>query len=110
MDPSHAGGEARGTEIFCTLLKFILPRVLIAHGAGTSEILSKILGSHIPKPTVPPSSVMFTNAGEMTVFVIPSLAPPAWNTWHSNAASHLQDVARAVASELSTAHPAMLRL
>ncbi len=96
----HTGGTDIGSEIFLTLLDFIKPRVLIAHGAGTCKALGKLLNTALPALPTEPASVVFTVVGATTVFVVPSLAPPKWNTWQNWADEHLGNVALAVAGAL----------
>ncbi len=98
--PEHKGGSSRGTEIFRELLRFVQPKVLIAHGAGTAGSLSRLLGVALPAPpktlTIPQATVL----GDLTVFVIPSLAPPMWNQWSKWADPYLTNVVRSAASAL----------
>lgn len=89
----HAGGSARGQLLFKFLLASIKPRVLIVHGAGASKTLASFLGVELasePRLGDPPSR---TELDGMDVFVIPSLAPPAWNRWCPWAEEHLHAVA-----------------
>lgn len=105
----HTGGRKRGSEIFTTLLDLIRPPVLIAHGAGTHKELAGMLDVTLPDaPESLTDGVRSTRvesrlAGERyttTVFVLPSLAPPAFNRWSGWAREHLDAVALAVATEL----------
>jgi len=77
----HRGGAARGTELFTGLLNFIRPRVVIAHGAGTVADLARVLKTE--KFSVPdgPAKVCFHDVDKLRIYPIPSLAPPAWNSW-----------------------------
>ena len=96
----HRGCSVRGTEIFQTLLHFVRPRVLVAHGAGTRETLSVLLGEAlppVPKEHDEPEPVIVNS---LKIFVIPSLAPPQWNQWQGWASPYLDKVARAAASAL----------
>ena len=96
----HLGGKERGTEIFRTLLEVVKPKVLIAHGAGAAKDLSTLLETPLPSvPTVPGMTARAT-AGDMAVWVIPSLAPPKWNSWMRWADEHLDFVCREVAAHL----------
>lgn len=88
----HVGGAARGTEIFKLLVHLIKPQVLIAHGADTSRKLGKLLGYLLPAPPLEPGAPRPTEVGSMTVFVIPSLAPPASNKWSIWCHEHLSAV------------------
>jgi hypothetical protein len=90
----NAGGSERGTEIFRALLHFIRPRVVIAHGAGTRATLSKILGVPLPSTPDAPSEPKVTVVGDISVIVIPSLAPPEWNKWASWSDRYLDAVAK----------------
>lgn len=99
--PAHRGGAARGREIFRALLSIIKPRVLIAHGGGTASDLSGILGLTLPRPPSGPTKPVEVAVSGVTVFVIPSLAPPAWNRWMRWAPDHLDQVCRRVAVHLA---------
>ena len=89
----HSGGELRGKRIFAALLDEIRPPVLLAHGARTRKELAKALQCALRElPELPrgpddeiPSRLIETNIGvrgyRAHVFLIPSLAPPAWDTW-----------------------------
>lgn len=111
----HDGGRQRGTEIFTALLDVIRPAVLIAHGSGTHRDLARLLG--VALPAAPESAGAAGGAlrvharlargpYDVIVYVIPSLAPPAFNRWASWAADHLHAMARAVATHLGDDDPA----
>ncbi len=69
-----------GTGIFIWLCNRIGPKVIIVHGSGARKVLAKI------------------DVGKAEVVKMPSLAPPAYNTWHKNSEQLMNDVvARAVA-------------
>jgi hypothetical protein len=93
----HAGGKQRGREIFRTLLRFIKPKVLIAHGADTRRLLSDVVEAPLPDPPEsdgPPSAASVSSrAFDGLIIVVPSLAPPAYNKWASWAPTHLERVA-----------------
>jgi len=71
---------------------------LIAHGAGTCKTLSQLLGSALPPQPSAPGQPVSVQVGAMTLFLVPSLAPPKWNTWQGWADEHLRGVALAVAA------------
>ena len=96
----HVGGRDKGTEIFQTLLRFIKPKVLIAHGAGTRAELSKVLSVKLPEVPISPMPPQFTVIGELTICIIPSLAPPKWNSWCRWAPTYLGEVAAAVSRQI----------
>jgi hypothetical protein len=98
--PQHTGGTVRGTDIFRTLLHFVKPRVLVAHGSGTRDTLAQLLGAPLPAPPTTSTEPLATVVEGMKVFVIPSLAPPQWNQWSGWAESYLAKVAKAAASAL----------
>jgi hypothetical protein len=98
--PEHRGGAPRGTEIFQALLHFVRPKVLIAHGTGTRNTLATLLGASLPAPPAENSDPHPAIVGDMTVFIVPSLAPPQWNRWHGWAEQYLAKVAKAAASAL----------
>jgi hypothetical protein len=93
--PTHTGGTARGMELFCRLLEFVEPEVLIAHGSGTKAILERLLSQPLPAPPSELAEPESTDANGMKVFVIPSLAPPKWNQWCGWADAYLTKVAKA---------------
>jgi hypothetical protein len=95
--PQHTGGTARGTDIFRTLLHFVRPKVLIAHGSGTRDTLGRLLGAPLPAPPTTLTEPLAVPVKGMRVFVIPSLAPPQWNQWSSWAEPYLTKVAKAAA-------------
>jgi hypothetical protein len=98
--PQHRGGAVRGTEIFLALLHFVKPKVLVVHGSGARDTLVTLLGKPLPSPTNTNSDPVATVIGDMSIFVIPSLAPPQWNRWHSWADQYLAKVATAAAGRL----------
>jgi hypothetical protein len=100
----HTGGSQRGDELFRTLLAYIRPPILITHGAGASERLGKSFGIDLPSPPQRPDDLVMVQLKfadySPFVFVIPSLAQPAFNTWRSWAPAHLDNVAAEVARRL----------
>ena len=98
--PEHTGGTVRGTEIFRYLLSSIKPKVLVAHGSGTRDVLSRLLGVALPTPPTTLTDPTPVVVKGMTVFVIPSLAPPKWNQWVGWADFYLRTVARIAAGAL----------
>jgi hypothetical protein len=101
--PAHGGGTARGTEIFRTLLHFAkpkVPKVLIAHGVETGKDLGRLLGASLPAPPSELGEPKSTNVDGVTVFVIPSLAPPQWYQWYGWSDAYLINVAKAAAKLL----------
>lgn len=98
--PQHSGGTVRGTEIFLALLHFVKPRILIVHGAGTRDTLAALLSSSLPAPPTANTDPRPTTVGDMSIFVIPSLAPPKWNQWYGWADQYLAKVAKAAAGAL----------
>lgn len=93
----HEGGVERGAEIFQTIFRIIKPRALVVHGSGTARDLSRLL--HATLPTVPtaPEATARASIGGTEIWVIPSLAPPKWNSWMKWADQHLDLVCREVA-------------
>jgi hypothetical protein len=98
--PEHRGGSVRGTEIFRTLLEYVRPQVLVAHGAGTRDALSALLGAALPPVPREHDGPVPAIVNSMKIFVIPSLAPPQWNHWQGWATPYLDKVGRAAASAL----------
>jgi len=96
----HNGGTVRGTEIFQTLLYFVKPKVIVAHGSGTRKSLGKLLATTLPPPPASLAEPEATVVDGITVFVIPSLAPPKWSEWSGWADRYLHRVAGAAASAL----------
>ena len=100
----HRGGRQKGSEIFQFLLDAIRPAVIIAHGSGTRTALAKTLKQALPDVPGTPGAVVSTgvSAGDhfMTVFVIPSLAPPEYNSWCGWASGYLDRLSDTVAARL----------
>lgn len=97
---AHVGGRERGQEIFRALLRHIRPQVLISHGADTAKQLEKLLNIPLPLAPKAPSEPRRTRGGTMSIYVLPSLAPPAYNSWSRWAPAFLDRLADLVASEL----------
>jgi hypothetical protein len=98
----HIGGTERGTEIFKVLIRLVQPSVLIAHGSDTVRKLGKVLNYELPAPPEKPVDPQPIRIGEAFVFVVPSLAPPAFNKWSSWSKGHLAAVSAQVADILSS--------
>lgn len=102
--PEHMGGKHRGKEIFHFLLTMIKPKVLIVHGAGTRKELGRLLGTKFEAEPKHPSDVVVKQVlyleTPLTVFIIPSLALPAYNKWHRWASEHFYYLSEAVADTL----------
>jgi hypothetical protein len=104
--PEHHAGRQRGAELFSFLVSEIEPCVLIVHGAGAAKKLAAALGlPNLPaEPTGPDQFAIQRSSNNGTtraVFVIPSLAPPRWNTWQRWALSYLDRLAGKVAEEVA---------
>jgi len=101
---AHAGGRVRGSEIFLFLLQAIQPQVLIVHGAGARDTLSKFLGSELAPIPQSPAPVMSSdveyNGNPMLVIVSPSLAPPKYNQHSSWVWQYLDKACRVAAKRL----------
>lgn len=93
----HIGGTERGTEIFKLVLRLIQPKVLIAHGTDTARRLGKVLGQALPAPPERPGKPRSVRIGDAILFVIPSLAPPAFNKWSSWSRDHIAALSDQVA-------------
>lgn len=93
----HIGGAERGNEVFKVLLRLIQPEVLIAHGSDTARKLGNVLGRNLPAPPERPGDSRPVRIGEAVLFVIPSLAPPAFNRWSSWSTYHLAAISDQVA-------------
>ncbi len=89
---THTHGAERGSEIFASLFKIISPKVIIAHGSDTARKLGKFMGVELPAPPKGPGEPRFWNVNGTGVFVIPSLAPPQFNTWAKWSNEHLRQV------------------
>lgn len=98
--PAHAGGREAGTAIFRLLLDHVRPRVLIAHGAGTIRDVAAIVGAALPPARSAPGAPVHVESSGMTLILLPSLAPPAWNRWQGWARGHLQAAAEMAAAAL----------
>lgn len=101
----HAGGRQRGDEIFRYLLATIRPSVLIVHGESSRDALEKALGAELPAIARDAANVTRTHLDHrghhVIVYPIPSLAPPAFNSWKKWSAEYVRKLAVNVAGELS---------
>jgi hypothetical protein len=102
----HTSGRQRGDELFRTLLALIQPPILIVHGAGASKSLGHTFGEVLPPPPQEADDLVVVQLERLKyspfVFVIPSLAQPAFNVWRSWAPAHLENVAGEVARRLGS--------
>lgn len=101
--PEHKGGRGAGKALFKYLLDEIRPRVVIAHGAGTADDLGKLLGTVLPSPRSASGAPASAVVDRTLVILLPSLAPPAWNSWQGWAEAHLEEAAALSAAALE--HP-----
>ena len=100
--PEHAGGKDVGIKIFETMGQFIRPRILILHGAKVREEICKVFNTELPaflrmggipvRPKTPFQKEVDIGNFRVVVFPIPSLAPPAANTWATWADEYLTEV------------------
>jgi hypothetical protein len=86
--------------VFKLLIDFVRPRVLIAHGAATASDLGAIFYLPLPPPATQTGAPARIVVGDMTIVLLPSLAPPAWNRWQGWALEHLEATAALTASAL----------
>lgn len=94
----HRGGRDRGDAIFRALLHWGNPSIFIAHGSGTRNRFGTILRMELPPCTegIAVESASFEGK-RFRLLLIPSLAPPAFNDWHSRQPDCLTAVADKVA-------------
>jgi hypothetical protein len=100
LQDANDSGASRGREIFLTLWEVVRPRIIIAHGSGTVKELGKLFRSKLPSPPADPCPPVSHSLNSADVFIIPSLAPPAYNRWHSWADEHFSELSIAVAERL----------
>lgn len=82
--PEHAGGKARGIEIFRSLVQEIRPKAIVVHGQGVAKEFSRVFRMKPPLPSPPdrPHNVVQHDMENGTrVFVIPPLALPGFRNW-----------------------------
>ena len=72
--PEHSGGTESGEDIFRYLLAEVAPAILIAHGAGTSRRLSRILQSGQLRVPRSEDEICDVQLDGQLVIPIPSLA------------------------------------
>ena len=100
--PEHAAGREVGIKIFETMVQFIRPRILILHGAKVREEFCKVFKTELPvflrmggipvRPKTPFQREVDIENFRVVVFPIPSLAPPAANSWATWADEYLTEV------------------
>jgi hypothetical protein len=82
--PAHAGGKARGLELFRALVHEIRPKVIVVHGKGVRDEFNRAFTADPPLPSPPDRPDLFVHqelSGGTRVFVIPSLALPGYQNW-----------------------------
>ena len=99
---AHAGGARKGEEIFRYLLAEIAPTVLIVHGAGSVQHISRILKMDRLKVPRSTDEIFDVQTEQHLVIPVPSLAPPAFNRWSSWSDGYLDKVADRVREKLAT--------
>lgn len=79
----HVGGKARGMEIFRKLVEVIRPKVILIHGNGVCKTFRHSLNlSSVPDPPDAKDKFVQIKLDWGTeLFVIPSLALPAFRSW-----------------------------
>ncbi|RWK87956.1 MAG: hypothetical protein EOR52_14980 [Mesorhizobium sp.] len=97
----HHGGAQRGSEVFRAIFEFIKPRVMVVHGAGTSKELGRLLGIQLPPVPATPERTTRTRTPTTEIWIIPSLAPPKWNSWARWASRHMDLVCKEVGEYVS---------
>jgi hypothetical protein len=117
---SNGGGRPAGKALFVGIVGIIRPPVIIAHGAETNKELARVFRTDLPSPpkfqadgvrSARVHTQLFGDAYAPMIFVIPPLAPPAWNTWperqtpkwHTWAQLHFAEVCSQVRSFLDAA-------
>ena len=79
----HHGGKARGMEIFRKLVEVIRPKVILLHGVGVCKEFRRSF--NLPSLPKPPDTkdkfVQIKLDSGAELFIIPSLAPPAFEKW-----------------------------
>lgn len=100
---SHAGGRARGKEIFRYLLDAIAPAVVVVYGAGSAKDLSRILA--VNRLIVPRTldEIYDVQTEQHLIIPVPSLAPPAYRKWSDG---YLEGVTDRVREKLTAQHSA----
>ncbi len=84
--PKHQGGKERGIKIFLNLVKEIRPKAIVVYGKRVGKEFGRALELSSSLPYPPDSKNKFVQdklADGTHVFVIPSLALPAFRTWPS---------------------------
>jgi hypothetical protein len=111
-DTKNPGGKASGRQACLDVLTAARLPVLIVHGSRAAKELGHMLSASLPPPAsklidgVSCRHVQTQLRGQPyapLVFVIPSLAPPAWNRWQNWAEPHIAEVAAAVANSSTPA-------
>lgn len=82
--PKHRGGKERGIKIFRFLVEEIQPKAIVVYGVGVCQEFDQALNRSSPLPRPPDRNDRFMQdklADGTHVFVIPSLALPAFRNW-----------------------------
>lgn len=102
--PEHRWGRERGKEMFLSVQQHIRPRVIISHGSGTVRDLARAFRIDLPKPQYrfhKPQALSLPGEDMPVVFVIPSLAVPAFNRWKTWSFDYLKMLAVEVSKALA---------
>ena len=84
--PKHRGGKELGIKIFLNLVKEIRPKAIVVYGKANCKEFGRALelSSSLPYPPKRKNKFVRDKLADGThVFVIPSLALPAFRTWPS---------------------------
>jgi hypothetical protein len=95
-------GAERGRKIFCNLLKHVRPKVIIAHGKKTVEVLEAMLCSQFPAVSSRTDQWVWNSEETQReldskpysplVFTIRSLSSRDWPRWEENAQSAIKSM------------------
>ncbi len=82
---TNSEGLRIGETIFKTIVSTIKPPVIIIHGAGTKKAFEKNMKCKLPPCPESRNDIIkikvFIPTYSTTIYIIPSLALPAYNTW-----------------------------
>lgn len=84
---AHSGGQDLGILLGDTVRQIIKPKVIVAHGKATSELLGARLVVNLPEPPRDPRTRTKMLVDGTHIFVIPTLDPRhlhRWGQWMSD--------------------------
>ena len=96
----HKQGKIKGLEIFTYILNYIKPKIIFCYGSGTIKDFRKYFRIVLPEISLTMTELKNIKVDNSVYYSMPSLAPPAWNLWHSEANKYFEYIAESASKIL----------